>query len=123
MDNSELSNQTITQKTNWKRLIKPIYFILCGFGFISRQLIICSIGAVAYYYAPDILNIPFSSLTLGILLGSLLAASVILFCIVGFFMIPTINKTKDFDVDNEYIGWAKAGGFIILILFLIYAKN
>ena len=90
---------------------------------ICRFLFIVSIGFIGYYWIDpqSIGDIPFSQLTLNLILKRLFAGLLILGCIVWFFRFPEKRYKEMIDEDDPYHIWADFSVLIGFLGFLILA--
>ena len=103
------------------RIISFLMKLKRGWGMIFRFLFIVSIGFIGYYWIDpqSIGDIPFSQLTLNLILKKLFAGLLILGCIVWFFRFPERHEEMK-DEDDPYSMWANISCFFIFIGFLIW---
>lgn len=90
--------------------------ILHKWGMLFRTLFISSIGIVAYLWLTpeDIGGVPFSELTLNMIINNLFFAFIALGCLYWFFKFP-VQEHPEWPNDNPYDSW---GWFGILFIFI-----
>jgi hypothetical protein len=118
-----------------KVLLDTTIKLTVWFGVLSR-IVLIPVFAVFVYQLIDphgVLDVPFSELTLGMMFESLFTWLFVIFCIVWFFKFPRIGLGKYYGIsdadtvaraiEDAYMGWARVGGVILLIISLIYWNN
>ena len=132
----DTDSKNVTPAPAWlKVLLDAVIKPLVWFGVLSRALFIPLFAIIAYQLIDprDVIDVPFSRLTIGMIFENLLAWSIVVFCVVWFFRFPKKDdywligySESDKDrlqvraVEDEYLKWSRYGVLVLIIIILIY---
>lgn len=100
-----------------------IYKVKRLWGMFFRVIFISSIMFISYCWldAGPIGDIPFSQLTLNLILKNLALISIILGCMHWLFKLPIMHRgPKGKGEDDPYLIWADFSGGLLLLGFFVY---